>query len=455
MEKVTVHETIAFRNGRCYIENSYLQWGEKEESIGSFLLRQPSDLFGYDLLNLAEGEEWTDRKELDDVDEILVQVVRFMEKTHEKSELNGRVNLYYLINFCNMWEGEIERLADAGEVDFSELVPSVRELQREPWICIGWGRNSVWSFPSINTLKSMWMNRIETARIRKFGSKEECNTLDFNEIHPDVADGGSGIFQCLVKQFREGIRNAPHMREYVEFSAGAAAPNINRKRMGIDGEEEDTNFFFSPKPGWTKSINDPEEIVYSFSHLHVNEKFKLRGYHYSDGQNGNGIVWAIPANQVLPSVQECKTLDDNFLRPPKPDFAIDDYMEAIDGDRSPLSYLQAAICLHELDEFGAVWHGVSWGQDRILPYDEEEFFDSGNIEGYLDSLRPGIRLEEIPEHLFPHFFYKNGYPVIVFHTINDIGQITVNRYTHVFRNGDYTQDVTRQEIGYGGSGIIF
>lgn len=41
-------------------------------------------------------------------------------------------------------------------------------------------------------------------------------------------------------------------------------------------------------------------------------------------------------------------------------------MEAIEGDKSPLSYLQAAICFHELKEFGVMWHGVSWGFNNIL-----------------------------------------------------------------------------------------
>jgi hypothetical protein len=117
--------------------------------------------------------------------------------------------------------------------------------------------------------------------------------------------------------------------------------------------------------------------------------------------------------------------------------------------------LQAAICLHELNEFGAMWHGISWGQDRILPLDDDEYFESSSIKEYLETIEPWFELKEIPERLQPHFFYRDGNPTIVFYTTNDIDQMTLNRYTHTFKNDDYTQTVVRDEIGYGHGGIIF
>jgi hypothetical protein len=95
-----------------------------------------------------------------------------------------------------------------------------------------------------------------------------------------------------------------------------------------------------------------------------------------------------------------------FLSPPKPDCAFDDFMEAIEGDKSPLSYLQAAICLHELNEFGAMWHGISWGQDRILPLDDDEYFESSSIKEYLETIEPWFELKEIPERCNLIFFIE-------------------------------------------------
>jgi len=64
--------------------------------------------------------------------------------------------------------------------------------------------------------------------------------------------------------------------------------------------------------------------------------------------------------------------------------------------------------------------------------------------------------EEKPEIIEPHFYYnQEGNPFIIFHTINDIGAVTLNRYTHVFSKNDYTLDVERTCIATAGPGIIF
>ncbi|WP_176527460.1 hypothetical protein [Peribacillus butanolivorans] len=40
-------------------------------------------------------------------------------------------------------------------------------------------------------------------------------------------------------------------------------------------------------------------------------------------------------------------------------------MQVIEGDKTPLSYLQAAIVYHELNEFGAIWHGTT-GEEMLF-----------------------------------------------------------------------------------------
>lgn len=127
--------------------------------------------------------------------------------------------------------------------------------------------------------------------------------------------------------------------------------------------------------GCFRSPANPESIIKGFSHLRVKEGYKLRAYQYSDGANGNGIVWAIPADADLPDPKECERLEEHFLSAPKPSFALDDFMQAIDGDKSPMSFLQASIVFHELHELGAVWHGTSWGRDVILPTNDSQHVD--------------------------------------------------------------------------------
>lgn len=230
-------------------------------------------------------------------------------------------------------------------------------------------------------------------------------------------------------------------KNIIRFTKYATEPNIQ-----LDMSRMETEGLY----GWNKSIEDPEVIIRSFSQLKVKEGYKLVGYQFVEGGNGNGIVWALPSGAHFPSPNECDTLD-YFLSPPKPVSALDDYMIAVDGDRSPLSYLQAAVAYHELREFGAMWHGISWGRDEICPHIDDEEDDE-----FEDPFYEWTMLEEEPEIIEPHFYYNyEGHPVIVFHTINDIGEITWNRYTHVFSKEDYTLDEQVTCIGSAGMGIMF
>ncbi|MGV3263459.1 hypothetical protein [Cytobacillus pseudoceanisediminis] len=246
------------------------------------------------------------------------------------------------------------------------------------------------------------------------------------------------------------------MKNLTIFTASATRPNllVNAADDRIE----------SPA-GWSISAENPEDIIHGFSQLKIKKEYKLRGYQYFSGGNGNGIVWAIPASEELPHPDFCDRLDEMFLGPPKPEIALADFMGAIEGDRSPLSYLQAAIAWHELHEFGAMWHGCSWGQDRILPFTDdykEEMLSEiddpdadSSIEDYLNFIHPWDELKEIPAILNPHFFYQKGKPTVVFYTINDIGYYKLSRYIHTFEKESYIQMVQRQEIGAGDGGIIF
>lgn len=197
--------------------------------------------------------------------------------------------------------------------------------------------------------------------------------------------------------------------------------------------------------GWRISYDNPEGIIEGFFKLYIKTEYRLAAYQYQEVDNGNGIVWAIPIHNSLPEPDECSRLNNQFLSPPKPSFACDEFMEAIDGDHTPLSYLQAAIAYHKLKEFGAMWHGINWGEDRLLTS-----LDSSEWDWVIGEI--------IPKLIRPHFYYdKKGRPVIVFHTINPIGTLTLNRYEHTFESHGYrlTCKKTVLATDQDGGGLIF
>ena len=86
---------------------------------------------------------------------------------------------------------------------------------------------------------------------------------------------------------------------------------------------------------------------------------------FREGSNGNGIIWAVPADAPLVAPNECPRLEDTWLHPPRPPGAVP-LMHAIEGDGSPWSYLSASILSREAAEFGALWHGCVWSDQTIL-----------------------------------------------------------------------------------------
>lgn len=202
--------------------------------------------------------------------------------------------------------------------------------------------------------------------------------------------------------------------------------------------------------GWNLDEKGPEKIVKGFSNVKVKSDYKLIGYRYIEGGNGNGVVWAIPKSIKAPKVNECETLKEYLLSPPKPREALENYMLVIEGDKSPFSYLQAAILNHELGEYGANWHGMSWSCDIILPLSDEIIKNLGK-NAYKWDME-----EEEPKIIEPHFYFnEEEEPEVVFYTINDIGIVTFNEYKHIFSKENYTMKVERKILGTAGRGIVF
>ncbi len=128
------------------------------------------------------------------------------------------------------------------------------------------------------------------------------------------------------------------------------------------------------KQGWQKSPVSPMEILELFKGIRIRKGYVLRGYIYREGMNGIGIVWALPESE-FPEVEECERLD--ALGTPKPRNALN-VIDVLEGDGSPQSYISASIFYREMLEFGALWHGLSWGLHDIIE-EKPEFWGATDL----------------------------------------------------------------------------
>ena len=165
--------------------------------------------------------------------------------------------------------------------------------------------------------------------------------------------------------------------------------------------------------GWFVSDVDPMTVLCAFPSLRIRYGFRLGAYRYASGAGGNAIVWAIPENSPLPSVEP------GCSDPPRPPGALDDFMEAIDGDGSARSFLSASLLAREAAEIGAEWHGRSWSDHQIL-YEDPEV--SKEWKWLVDKPRcwlPAVEIVEVGAS-------------VRFYTFTEMGVVRITQWTDRF-----------------------
>ena len=92
---------------------------------------------------------------------------------------------------------------------------------------------------------------------------------------------------------------------------------------------------FGPE-GWSKSAVDPMKVLRVFGKcLWIKDGYILRAYQLREyGGKANGVVWAMPVHAEFPEPYRCKKDRKRVLQPPRPLAALDNEMEAIEGDGS-------------------------------------------------------------------------------------------------------------------------
>jgi len=211
--------------------------------------------------------------------------------------------------------------------------------------------------------------------------------------------------------------------------------------------------------GWSKSDVDPMKLLFSFPSLRLKKGLVLRAYQFRSGDNGNGIVWAMPENLTLPEPDACSRLVGIFLEPPRPPGALDNTMEAIEGDGSPWSYLSASLFAREVAEFGAMWHGCSWSTHIILGSDPwsspQRSTRRSSSEGPSGSPDDWRWLESKPSEWVPEVYEDGGIVTVTFYTFSGLDREVIYRHLDTYKPDRYRFESDRKVIAEGSRGFIF
>ena len=222
---------------------------------------------------------------------------------------------------------------------------------------------------------------------------------------------------------------------------------VNRLRRAAErarsdrAEDSDLPHVGNAADGWFGSDYRANELLRVFDTLWLEAGFALRAFEFRAGSNGNGIIWAVPADAPLVAASECPRLEDTWLQPPRPPAAIP-LMQAIEGDGSPWSYLSASILGREAAEFGAVWHGCVWSDQTILskPPRQADGDDAADEARKLTSDAPVGNWAwhaAAPRTWKPAYADMGETREVVLHIHNPIGGEEIYRATDTYPAGSY------------------
>ena len=209
--------------------------------------------------------------------------------------------------------------------------------------------------------------------------------------------------------------------------------------------------------GWIKSPVDPAKLLDVFKPLRLRKGLVLRAYLFTSGGNGNGVVWAMPADAEFPEPKDCPVLEGHLFNAPKPSEALDDVMEAIEGDGSARSYMMASFLRRQFAAFGARWHGAIWSVHAILdanplarpaPPDADPIsHPQGNGEWKWQAPEPA--------DWSPQVKTEGDRVVVTFYTFCGHETQRLFQHTDTYRAGKYRPKVEQKPIAEDGPGFMF
>ena len=118
---------------------------------------------------------------------------------------------------------------------------------------------------------------------------------------------------------------------------------------------------------WFISAVNPGWVLMKLPGLTLKPRIRLVTYLYRLEKNGLSATWALPetlSTTVL--LEDALKTSGGEDHPPKPKGSFADLMEAIEGDRSPISFLVASIVRRELKEFGTLGNDRNWSNHRLI-----------------------------------------------------------------------------------------
>ncbi len=236
-------------------------------------------------------------------------------------------------------------------------------------------------------------------------------------------------------------------RSITSFAPEAILPQIRKASKA--GKMPESAVKKMPN-GWSICPVDPKGLVDAYGTLSLKSGMTLKAYQFHQNHNGNGVVWAIPVNADFPDPNRIGGNAASLSSPPRPTEAYDNFMDAIQGNYSALSFLEASLLNRDLQELGAMWHGIDWNAHTVIV---ENSWESRRIS--LPPIDEWKWRETKPITWAPSVSVEEGIVTVIFYTYCPMYEKTIYRHVDKYQPGGYRFTTQKIKIATAGFGPIF
>ena len=206
--------------------------------------------------------------------------------------------------------------------------------------------------------------------------------------------------------------------------------------------------------GWRKSELDPTDLIDYFGSLRIRDDYALRAYERRQAPDSWGKVWAMPAGQPFADPKP-----NGNGKPPKPAGALDDPMQALEGDGSPYSYLCASLLARELEHFATVCPKTEWLNCFILGSDPWAHANGmGHAlagQGFSKDTTKWRWTGQQPNEWRPSVYYGQRTATVIFHAFIGNGRQRIITFEDHYLRGSYTFNRQEESVASGPAGYTW
>jgi len=140
--------------------------------------------------------------------------------------------------------------------------------------------------------------------------------------------------------------------------------NMFQTPTGLEGDHANVP---NVEGRWFVSSINPGDALLQLKGLTVKPGLRLVPYLLRTGDGGVGHICAVPEdNSTTTALVSALPENEEWHYPPYPKGSMNHTMMALEGDRSPASYMVASILLREMKEFGATGKDCQFTHHRLI-----------------------------------------------------------------------------------------